>query len=145
MFLQDGLDSWLRDAVGVDPQALLPSVRCGLEAAILSAIASSEGISLSQLLSRSQAGLIASEAQPSPQTPSVEAWPVPVNALVNDSGEAGEACQLIVESLKNSGCKAIKVKVGSLPPILVAIHMTTLVSCVPHFFATQAIFIRLLY
>ena len=38
------LGAWLQQRLGVEPGSLLPSVRCGLEAALLSAIAQASGL-----------------------------------------------------------------------------------------------------
>ena len=49
--LSDGvIDTWLVQNLGLRPQSLLPSVRCALEAALLSAVADGNGVRLAQLL-----------------------------------------------------------------------------------------------
>lgn len=44
-------DSWLRGSLGVDPRELLPSVRFGVEGAVLSAMAAARQMPLAQVLS----------------------------------------------------------------------------------------------
>ena len=47
---QGRMSEWLRDVVGVDPRGLHPSVRFGLEGALLSALAEHRGGSLAAVL-----------------------------------------------------------------------------------------------
>ena len=48
--VQGQFASWLTGVVGLSANSLLPSVRCGLEAAVLMALAAAQDISVAGLL-----------------------------------------------------------------------------------------------
>ncbi|KAI7982828.1 hypothetical protein LOK49_LG15G00024 [Camellia lanceoleosa] len=53
--LKGSFSSWILNSLGILPGSIFPSVRCGLEMAILNAIAASEGSSLLNILHRETA------------------------------------------------------------------------------------------
>jgi isochorismate synthase/2-succinyl-5-enolpyruvyl-6-hydroxy-3-cyclohexene-1-carboxylate synthase/2-succinyl-6-hydroxy-2,4-cyclohexadiene-1-carboxylate synthase/O-succinylbenzoate synthase len=97
---------WLRDRLGVAPESLLPSVRCGLEAALLSALAQHQGLSLAQLL----AGSVALTAgQPAGQQPRPA---VSLNGLLDCQGSPAEAAAEAAQLLNKHPYSTLKIKVG---------------------------------
>lgn len=53
--MQGRISSWIKHKVGLDPANLYPSVRCGLEGALLTALAQAHNIPLANLLHRQDA------------------------------------------------------------------------------------------
>jgi isochorismate synthase/2-succinyl-5-enolpyruvyl-6-hydroxy-3-cyclohexene-1-carboxylate synthase/2-succinyl-6-hydroxy-2,4-cyclohexadiene-1-carboxylate synthase/O-succinylbenzoate synthase len=96
--LDGGLGTWLARAGGIRPEALHPSVRFGIEAALLAALAASRGVSLAQLLCAGTGG----SAPPAP---------VAVNALLPACATAAEAASAAA-ALVAAGHTCIKVKVA---------------------------------
>jgi isochorismate synthase/2-succinyl-5-enolpyruvyl-6-hydroxy-3-cyclohexene-1-carboxylate synthase/2-succinyl-6-hydroxy-2,4-cyclohexadiene-1-carboxylate synthase/O-succinylbenzoate synthase len=96
------LGSWLRRGLGVEPARLLPSVRCGLEAALLSALAQHRGASLAHLL----AGCPPADA--AAQLPQAAA----VNGLLDCQGSPEEAAAEAAALLAHHPLSALKIKVG---------------------------------
>ena len=100
------MSEWLRDAVGVDPSNLHPSVRFGLEGALLTAFAEQRGESLACGLGSSCGG--SAMAQHGHGTPGGSL--VQVNGLLDCSGgpqaAAAEAAELV-----RRGYRALKIKV----------------------------------
>lgn len=100
--------AWLKECVGVDPASLYPSVRCGLEGALFTALAQAQSLPLSHLLLPSAAD----QMQPQVIGSLQHDKPVLVNALLNcqDSieGCVAEACHLVQQ-----GYTALKLKASS--------------------------------
>ena len=88
--------------MGVDPANLYPSVRCGLEGAVLTALADLQGRSLASLLSFAQS--------PGSHQGAPSQHHVLVNALL-DCGGSVEDCVAEAAQLVAHGYSAIKVKV----------------------------------
>ena len=96
--LDGSMRLWLHRALGVRAEALLPSVRYGLEAALLAALAAARGTTLPALLC---AGAGCAEAQHPPL----------VNALL-PACESPEAAAAAARALSEAGYGCIKVKVA---------------------------------
>lgn len=100
--------AWLKECVGVDPANLYPSVRCGLEGALLTALAQAQSLPLSHVLLPSAAD----QMQPQVVRSSQHDKPVLVNALLDChgsiEGSVEEACQLVQQ-----GFSALKLKASS--------------------------------
>lgn len=94
--------------MGVDPASLYPSVRCGLEGALLTALAQAQGLPLSHVLLPSTVDQMQPHILGSPQHDK----PVLVNALLDChnsiEGCVAEACQLVLQ-----GYSALKLKASS--------------------------------
>lgn len=105
--LGDGhVDRWLSQQLGVPPAQLLPSVRCALECALLTALASSHGVPLTQLLAGPSA------AQPDGGWAGVE---VSVNGLLPGEGAPEALAAEAARVVREGGYTALKLKVGRLP------------------------------
>ena len=97
-------ESWLSTKFGIDADELLPSVRFGVEAAVLSAIAVANDVSLAQVLNSSGFG------SGSRSTPYEKA--VAVNAMIDPQGDVIQAKEQ-AETLKaQNQSTCIKIKVG---------------------------------
>ncbi|GAB4817906.1 hypothetical protein N2152v2_004952 [Parachlorella kessleri] len=92
------MEQWLERGIGIGPGALHPSIRAGLEAALLSVLAQCSQTSL--------AGLLA-PCTPSPQL----STDVLVNGLLDGRGSPAETATAAV-MLVQQGYTALKVKVG---------------------------------
>ncbi|KAL3512857.1 hypothetical protein ACH5RR_025574, partial [Cinchona calisaya] len=97
--LNGSISSWIWNCLGISPESLFPSVRCGLEMAILNAIAASKGSSLLGILY--------------PQTEELgrKVSDVKICGLIDSIGgpmEMASAASALVEE----GFTAIKIKVG---------------------------------
>ncbi|KAL5725660.1 hypothetical protein ACHQM5_008779 [Ranunculus cassubicifolius] len=104
--LRGTFSSWIRDHLGILPQTIFPSVRCGMEMAVLNALAARQSCSLSNLLHRGCCTL---------ETQSSEAFKrsskVQICALL-DSSMVPEEVAIIAGELVKEGFSAIKIKVG---------------------------------
>jgi isochorismate synthase/2-succinyl-5-enolpyruvyl-6-hydroxy-3-cyclohexene-1-carboxylate synthase/2-succinyl-6-hydroxy-2,4-cyclohexadiene-1-carboxylate synthase/O-succinylbenzoate synthase len=99
--------AWLARGVGVPAEGLLPSVRCGLEAALLSALASPAGGSLAKVLNAAAGGSCSSL----PSRPALGPGGAAVNALLDcRGGPAAAAAE--AESLVAAGFTTLKLKVA---------------------------------
>lgn len=96
------LADWLQQGLGVAPESLLPSVQCGLEAALLLALAQHRGVSLAHLLAGCPAEAGGAQQQQH----------VAVNGLLDCQGSPAEAAQEAVALLARHPFSALKVKVG---------------------------------
>jgi isochorismate synthase/2-succinyl-5-enolpyruvyl-6-hydroxy-3-cyclohexene-1-carboxylate synthase/2-succinyl-6-hydroxy-2,4-cyclohexadiene-1-carboxylate synthase/O-succinylbenzoate synthase len=96
--LDGGLGAWLARCGGLRPEALHPSVRFGIEAALLSALAAARGVSLAQLLCAGTGG-------------SAPPQPVAVNALLPVCASPAAAAAA-ASALVAAGHTCIKVKVA---------------------------------
>ena len=101
---QGRMSDWLQEALGVDPRHLHPSVRFGLEGALLTALAAQRGESLSFVLGN---GGGHTERDGSG---SCEHAVVHVNALLDSSGSAREVAAEAAR-LAGQGFTALKIKV----------------------------------
>ncbi|XP_017971653.1 PREDICTED: protein PHYLLO, chloroplastic isoform X2 [Theobroma cacao] len=100
--LKSSFSSWIWKNLGIPACSLFPSVRCGLEMAILNAIAVSQGMTLLNILHPQGA----KEGEKSERLPSVR-----ICGLINSSGTPEEvAC--IANALVEEGFTAIKIKVA---------------------------------
>lgn len=106
--LQGRIGSWIKNKVGVDPANLYPSVRCGLEGALLTALAQAHKIPLASLLHRQDAPPPAISAEPT-QPPEA----VLVNGLL-DWCSTIEACTKNAVDMVAQGYSALKIKVCCL-------------------------------
>ena len=99
--LQGRISSWIELELGLDPANLYPSVRCGLEGAILTALAKAHKLTLVELLS-SQA--------PTSASPDENGKTVLVNGLLECAGDIA-ACRQEAADLVAQGYTALKIKV----------------------------------
>lgn len=103
---QGRIASWIFDKVGLDPASLQPSVRAGLEGAVLTALADAQGVTLHALLMSA----VGRHNQISGAMPSS----ILVNGLLECNGSmeecVREACQLVAQ-----GYAALKLKVRLSP------------------------------
>ena len=99
MLHQGRLADWWRNSVGEDSAALPPSVRCGFEAALLSALAAAADMSLALAIL--------------PQMSSTSSPGVTVSGLVDGCGSAAETAAAAVELIRR-GYSTLKLKVCSL-------------------------------
>jgi len=122
------LGLWLRDALGFDPERLCPSVRWGLETALLSALAEERGTSLASLLADSSsfgeggvsesvgvAGSVEERLLPDAPAGEVSPRPVLVNGLVQGASGPGGVDGAVAEAVRlvrEDGCRCLKVKVA---------------------------------
>ena len=111
--MQGRISSWIKDQVGLDPINLYPSVRCGLEGALLTALAHAHRLPLTDLLLRHQ----------SPASQSVGADMPVKTVLVNgllDSNSNVEACQQEAIHMVAQGFTALKIKVWLIVNLCIA-------------------------
>lgn len=105
--LQGGFEQWLATAVGIrTPDALAPSVLCGLEAAVLMSLAKAEGRSISSILSPD-----ASDAKTYRQA-------VAVNGLLD--------CQLGPEECATEALRVLEQSEGSLQGLKMKVRCTAI-------------------
>ncbi|KAM7464415.1 hypothetical protein LguiA_032536 [Lonicera macranthoides] len=100
--LKGSFSSWILNSLGISPGSIFPSVRCGLEMAILNAIAAAKGSSLLNILH--------------PQTDNEEeisgkSSNVKICALIDCNGTPAEVAY-VATSLVKEGFTAIKLKVA---------------------------------
>ncbi|XP_031097286.1 protein PHYLLO, chloroplastic isoform X2 [Ipomoea triloba] len=97
--LKGSFSSWLWHTLGIPPSSIFPSVRCGLEMAVLNAIAASEGSSLLNILH--------------PQTVELSGRPLDVKicALLDCIGSPKEIACMAADLVKE-GFTALKLKVA---------------------------------
>lgn len=97
--LKGSISSWIWNTLGISPSTIFPSVRCGLEMAVLTAIAARESSTLLKIL-----------------YPKVEESPrnrlgVPICALIDSGGSPNDIAN-VATSLVEEGFTAIKIKVA---------------------------------
>lgn len=102
LLLQGRFNRWIQDRVGLDPANLYPSVRSGLEGAVLTALADLQGLSLASLLNFAHS--------PGSHQVAASQQHVLVNGLL-DCGGSVEECVSEAAQLVAQGYSAIKVKV----------------------------------
>lgn len=118
------MEEWFTISLGVDPSNLYPSVRCGVEAALLTAMAHSRGKSLATLLSppaaaitsavssRTASGAVSISNGSQTSAPCFDSGAVvSVNGLVGGTGTAAEAAEQAL-LLVQQGFGTIKIKVS---------------------------------
>ncbi|PON74619.1 Menaquinone biosynthesis protein MenD [Parasponia andersonii] len=98
--LRGSFSSWIWTNLGIPPSSLFPSVRCGLEMAILNALAARQGYDLLSLLHVQKDEVIAKESSK-----------VQICGLVDSNGTPTEVAD-IVAKLVEEGFAAIKLKVA---------------------------------
>ena len=104
VLLQGRISSWIEHEVGLDPANLYPSVRCGLEGALLTALAKAQKLTLAKLLSSSAPAT-------TPQNEATDTGrAVLVNGLLDCDGDI-EACRQEAADLVAQGYTALKLKV----------------------------------
>ncbi|PIA57589.1 hypothetical protein AQUCO_00600361v1 [Aquilegia coerulea] len=107
--LRGSFSSWIWECLGVPPHSIFPSVRCGLEMAILNALSARQGCSL--------ANLLYSECSPSNtqsnqgKTILKKSSSLQICALVDSKGNPKEVAE-IADKLVKEGFTTIKIKVG---------------------------------
>ncbi|XP_018715157.2 protein PHYLLO, chloroplastic isoform X4 [Eucalyptus grandis] len=99
--LHGSYSSWIRSELGIMPSSIFPSVRCGLEMAILNAIAGKQDSNLSSILSCHTNRDVVSE----------KSQGVKICALLNPHGTPEEVAQ-VASMLVQEGFTAIKLKVA---------------------------------
>lgn len=97
--LNESFSSWIWTHLGIPPDSLLPSVRCGLEMAILNAIASIGGSTMLNIL------------HPSKQERAQKSLNITICALLDSNGTPPEVAYLAAK-LVEEGFTAIKLKVA---------------------------------
>ncbi|XP_051146167.1 protein PHYLLO, chloroplastic [Andrographis paniculata] len=97
--LNGSISSWIWSVLGIPPNSLFPSVRCGLETALLSALASKHGTSLLNILS------------PGKEDPSGTSNAVQICALIDSYGSPAETA-FLASTLVAEGFNTIKIKVA---------------------------------
>ncbi|KAK9105308.1 hypothetical protein Scep_022152 [Stephania cephalantha] len=108
--LNGAFSSWFWSCLGIPPHSMFPSVRCGIEMAILNAVAARQGSSLSNLLVHHPCSTHISqflEAEERCRSSSS----VLICALLDSDGSPKEVADLAVKLVKE-GFTAIKLKVG---------------------------------
>ena len=111
MLLQGRITDWLQSSLGWAVGTMLPSVRCGLEGALLSALADARHLPLHTLL--------AGCPLPSANSPAGTA----VNGLLNCQGNPEERAQE-AKHLVSQGYKTLKIKVYMRSLLLSCIKQT---------------------
>ncbi|KAG6654050.1 hypothetical protein CIPAW_05G119100 [Carya illinoinensis] len=99
--LKGSFSSWIWNNLGIPPSSVFPSVRCGLEMAILNAIAARQGSSLLNIL---QPNTVEKEKSESSSK-------VKICALLDPKGTPSEVADAATTLVKE-GFTAIKLKVG---------------------------------
>ncbi|XP_052198857.1 protein PHYLLO, chloroplastic isoform X2 [Diospyros lotus] len=99
--LKGSFSSWLWNSLGILPGSIFPSVRCGLEMAILNAIAAKEDSSFLNILRHETAREESSERSSSVQ----------ISALVDSIGTPTDVAE-IAATLVGEGFDTLKLKVG---------------------------------
>ncbi|KAK1425534.1 hypothetical protein QVD17_20887 [Tagetes erecta] len=102
--LKGSISNWISTNLGIPPDSLLPSVRCGLEMAILNAIAAAEGSTMLNLLH---------PCAPKEEC-STKSLNVKICALLDSDGTPEEVA-LLAAKLVEEGFTAIKLKVARRP------------------------------
>ncbi|KAK9162430.1 hypothetical protein Syun_003332 [Stephania yunnanensis] len=108
--LNGAFSSWFWSCLGIPPHSMFPSVRCGIEMAILNAVAARQGCSLSNLLIHHPCSTHISqflEAEERCRSSSS----IHICALLDSDGSPKEVADLAVKLVKE-GFTAIKLKVG---------------------------------
>ncbi|KAL2484725.1 Protein PHYLLO [Abeliophyllum distichum] len=97
--LKGSISSWLWNSLGILPGSISPSVRCGLEMALLSAIATREGCNLLDILCPRREGLSTGPSD------------VQICALLDSYGSPMDTA-FVASALVEEGFTAIKIKVA---------------------------------
>ncbi|GER31893.1 2-succinyl-5-enolpyruvyl-6-hydroxy-3-cyclohexene-1-carboxylate synthase [Striga asiatica] len=97
--LSCSISSWIWKNLGIPPGSIFPSVRCGLETALLSAIASKQNSTLLDIIS------------PTTEKTSEKSSAVQICALIDSYGTPMDTA-LVASNLVDEGFTAIKIKVA---------------------------------
>ncbi|GFP95293.1 protein phyllo chloroplastic [Phtheirospermum japonicum] len=97
--LKCSFSSWIWNNLGIPPGSIFPSVRCGLEMALLSAIASRQNSTLLDIIN------------PASEESSDKSSPVQICALIDSYGSPMETA-FVASNLVAEGFTAIKIKVA---------------------------------
>ena len=108
--LDGSLGAWTREELGMRPEQLFPSVRFGLEAALLAALADARGQPMGQLLAPALATAVPGGAAP-PHVPTRRVAAVRTSALLPAVSSPEEAVTALDAALAK-GYDAFKLKVG---------------------------------
>lgn len=109
-FLKSSFSSWIWNSLGILPGSIFPSVRCGLEMAILNAIAAREGSNLLNTLHRETA----TQEELSERSSTVQ-----ICALIDSNGTPKDVTD-IAAALVEEAFTAIKLKVRNLSQIILS-------------------------
>ncbi|XP_058184561.1 protein PHYLLO, chloroplastic isoform X7 [Rhododendron vialii] len=99
--LKGSISSWIWTSLGILPGSIFPSVRCGLEMAILNALAATEGSSLLNIL----------HPETATEELSQRSFTVQICALIDSDGTPKDVAD-IAATLVGEGFSAIKLKVA---------------------------------
>ncbi|KAI8539299.1 hypothetical protein RHMOL_Rhmol09G0170900 [Rhododendron molle] len=99
--LKGSISSWIWTSLGILPGSIFPSVRCGLEMAILNALAAKEGSSLLNIL----------HPETATEELSQRSFTVQICALIDSDGTPKDVAD-IAATLVGEGFSAIKLKVA---------------------------------
>ncbi|OVA12535.1 Thiamine pyrophosphate enzyme [Macleaya cordata] len=108
--LKGSFSSWIWENLGLPPHSISPSVRCGLEMAILNAIASRQGCSLSNLLLSHESSTPRTQLYES-EDKTKRSSRVQICALIDSNGTPEEVAH-IAAKLVEEGFTTIKLKVA---------------------------------
>ncbi|KAK9090962.1 hypothetical protein Sjap_024139 [Stephania japonica] len=108
--LNGAFSSWFWLCLGILPHSIFPSVRCGVEMAILNAVAARQGCSLSNLLVHHSCSTHISQFSGAEERCGSSSS-VHICALLDSDGSPKEVADLAVKLVKE-GFTAIKLKVG---------------------------------
>ncbi|KAL6529268.1 hypothetical protein OROGR_014891 [Orobanche gracilis] len=97
--LNNSVSSWIWNSLGIPPGSIFPSVRCGLETALLTAIASRQNSTLFDIL------------DPAQEKSSEESSAVQICALIDSYGSPKDTA-FLASNLVSEGFTAIKIKVA---------------------------------
>nr|XP_051209292.1 protein PHYLLO, chloroplastic isoform X2 [Lolium perenne] len=106
--LRGSLSNWIWTSIGIPPSSVFPSVKCGLEMAILNLLASQQKISLSEILTGSNPLLGDQSLVEYNQNRSTR---IQICALLDSYGTPMEVA-LAVAKLVEEGFTTVKLKVG---------------------------------
>ena len=116
--MQGRISGWLQNTLGVHPSGVHPSVRCGLEGALLTALASARGQSLASLLGAAAPdtpdggpdNFSPSEADLAAGSGVTSCGSVAVNGLLDCAGKPQE-CAAEAATMAARGFRTLKMKV----------------------------------
>ncbi|OVA12536.1 Thiamine pyrophosphate enzyme [Macleaya cordata] len=108
--LKGSFSSWIWENLGLPPHSISPSVRCGLEMAILNVIASRQGCSLSNLLLSHESSTPKTQLHES-EDKTKRSSGVQICALIDSNGTPEEVAH-IAAKLVEEGFTTIKLKVA---------------------------------
>ncbi len=114
--MQGRISGWLQHTLGIHPSGMHPSVRCGLEACLLTALAAARGQSLAALLSACAPAQASMERTDCPEpVPGRPDHTVAINGLLDCAGTPDE-CAVEAAAMAARGFSALKLKVTNPKP-----------------------------